>query len=61
MPVLRCEIFRLLANACPSVIDEDIETAKSLDSMLDCLMTGRFLQNIQIHKLSLGVKRTQFR
>jgi hypothetical protein len=32
---------------------------KSLDGMLDRLMTGCPLQNVQIHKLCLSAERTQ--
>lgn len=48
------QVFRLLANACSCIVGKNIETSISLDGTLYRLMTGCLLQNIQLHKLSLG-------
>lgn len=61
MPIFGRQVLRLLAHARPGIIDNDVETSKSVDRVLYRCMTGFFLQNIELYKLSLSAERMQLR
>ena len=53
MPILRCQIFGLLADSGPGIVNKDVEPAEPLDGCLDCLTARFFIYDIQIHKFRL--------